>query len=420
MKRTIILFFLFIGVLSIAGGPIRAETPVEMLQSALDAYFSGQYDESVHYFERIVAVDPKNARARSGLKNAQRKRDEQIRRDRDQERKSLHAAQAYLAQGKRVEAYDRTRDILTRTPNLPDGLNLMKKIRLKTEKSFQKSKPGSSAYHEAAGDLAYMDGDWFKAVDSWEKVLVFNKDRADLLQRLALAKKKLADQQKAERVQVLLGLAQAHMDQGLYSDAQKVLGDVLQADPTNADARLLLNNARRAGAQAHQAKLDGEAQDLNQKAVDAYTSGRRKEALALFDKVLALDPENRLANDYRNRILGLEPLAFDDRSMARNTPTGDYARAKKFMEEKKFVEAIEVLERRLDQNANDLKAQQLLDEARQNQRDLAESAYREALTAYSRGDRNESIRLMQESRRLDPEFARAKMALLKIMQEGNE
>jgi hypothetical protein len=74
----------------------------------------------------------------------------------------------------------------------------------------------------------------------------------------------------------------------------------------------------------------------------------------------------------------------------------------------------------LDQNANDLKAQQLLDEARQNQRDLAESAYREALTAYSRGDRNESIRLMQESRRLDPEFARAKMALLKIMQEGNE
>lgn len=407
-------------VLTLVVVTVRAETPVEMLQSALDAYFSGRYDESVHYFERIVAVDPKNARARSGLKNAQRKRDEQIRRDRDQERKSLHAAQAYLAQGKRVEAFDRTRDILTRTPNLPDGLHLLKKIRLKTEKSLQKSKPGSSAFHEAAGDLAYMDGDWFKAVDSWEKVLVFNKDRADLLQRLAMAKKKMADQQKAERVQVLMGLAQAHMDQGLYSDALKVLGDVLQADPTNADARILLNDARRAGAQAHQAELDGQAQDLNQKAVDAYTSGRPKAALVLFDKVLALDPENRLANDYRNRILGLETLAFDDRSMARNTPAGDYARAKKLLEEKKFVEAIEVLERRLDKNANDLKAQQLLDEARQNQRDLSENAYREALTAYSRGDRTESIRLMQEARRLDPNFARAKMALLKIMQEGNE
>ena len=74
-------------VLTLVAVTVRAETPVEMLQSALDAYFSGRYDESVHYFERIVAVDPKNARARSGLKNAQRKRDEQIRRDRDQGRK---------------------------------------------------------------------------------------------------------------------------------------------------------------------------------------------------------------------------------------------------------------------------------------------------------------------------------------------
>lgn len=420
MKRMIRFAFVLLGVIALARLPSWAETPVEMLQSALDAYFGGRYDESVHYFERIVAADPKNVRARSGLKNARRKREEQIRKDRDQERKSLYAAESYLAQGKRVEAFDRTRDILSRTPNLPDGLNLAKKIRLKTEKLIQKSKPGSSAYHEAVGDLAYMDGDWFKAVDSWEKVLVFNKDRADLLQRLAVVKKKMADQQKAERIQVLMGLAKAHMDQGFHADALKVLGDVLQADPTNADARIMLNDARRAGAQAHQAKLDGEAQELNQKAVDAYTSGRRKEALALFEKVLAMDPENRLANDYRNRILGLEPLAFDDRSLARTSPTSDYARAQKLLGENKFVEAIEILERRLDQNANDLKAQQLLDEARQNQRDLSESAYREALTAYSRGDRTESIRLMQESRRVDPNFARAKMALLKMMQEGNE
>jgi tetratricopeptide (TPR) repeat protein len=419
--RNVIRFFFIVGI-SILGvyAPVRGDTPVEMLQSALDAYFSGRYEESVHFFEQILKVDPKNVRAKEGIKNAKRKRKEQIRQDREQERKAIFVAQDYLSKGKYVEAYDRGREILTRSPNLPDAVKIMKKARAKEEKIIRKANPDSSAFHEAQGDLAYMDGDWFKAVDSWGKVLVFNKDRADLMQRLDLAKKKLEEEQRAERIHVMLDLARAHMQRGFYPDAVTVLSDLLRLDPTNAEARLMLNEARRSATLAHQVQTDGRVQEINQKAMDAFSLGHRKKALSLFNEALKLDPENRLARDYKNRILGLDPSLLDAQTLAPKDPGKNYADAKKFIQENRFVEAIEVLERALKLNPNDLKADQLLADVRGRQRELREQSYRDALIAYSRGDRAGAIRKLEEARQIDPDFVKAKQALLKIMQEGNE
>lgn len=413
---SLFLITLLLGVWS----PLKADTPVEMLQSALDAYFNGRYDESAHFFKQILAVDPNNEKAKQGLKNSEKKRAEQIRRDREQERKAIYVAEDYLSRGKLVEAYDRGREILTRAPNLPEGQKLLKKVREKAEKNLRKAKSESSAFYEAQGDLAYMDGDWFKAVDSWEKVLVFNKDRADLLQKLADVKKKLAERQREDRIQVSMDLARESVQQGLFKEAVKVLDEVLRLDPTNAEARILLNDARRSAAQAYQSKMEGQVQEINQKAMDAFTAGRRKEALALFNKTLEMDPENRLAGDYKERLLGLDPSLLDAQGMGRTVRDSEYGRATKLIQEENFVEAIEVLERYLAKSPNDLKAQQLLDDARQTQRELTEKTYREGLTAYSRGDRAEAIRKLQDCRRLDPDFTRAKQALVKIMQEGKE
>lgn len=415
-RFSLILISLLMG----RGVLLKANSPVEMFQSALDAYFNGRFDESAHFFGQILAIDPKNEKAKQGLKNSQRKRAEQIRRDREQERKAIYVAQSYLSQGKLVEAFDRGREILARAPNLPDGHKLLKNVRKEAEKKLRKAKPESSAFYEAQGDLAYMDGDWFKAADSWEKVLVFNQDRADLMQRLADVKKKLAERQREERIQITMDLARANMQQGLFVEALKVLDDVLRLDPTNAEARMMLNDARRSSAQAYKTKMEGQVQDLNQKAMDAFSVGRRKDALALFNKALEIDPENRLALDYQERILGLDPALLDFERGGRSGRGADFARATKLLKEDNFVEAIEVLERYLAKAPNDLKGQQMLDEARLRQRELTEQAYREGLTAYSRGDRGEAIRKLQACRRLDPDFTRAKQALIKIMQEGNE
>lgn len=391
-----------------------------MFQSALDAYFNGRYDESIHYFQQILVLDPTNVKAKQGLKNAEIKRNDQLRRDREQERKALYIAEEYLSHKKILEAFDRTQAILVRAPNLPEAKSLLKKIRGKAEKSLRKAKSESSAYFEAQGNLAYMDGDWFKAADSWEKVLVFNKERADLLQRLADTKKKLAERQREERIQVSMDLARANVREGLFNEASGVLDEVLRLDPTNAEARILLNDARRSAALAYQAKMEGQIQETNQKAMDAFSAGHRKEALALFEKVLSIDPDNRLAGDYKERILGLDPSLLDAQRSLRTNRGSDFERVSKLVQESNFIEAIEILERRLSQSPNDLKAQQLLDSARERQRELSETAYREGLIAYARGDRTEAIRKLQECRRLDPDFNRAKQALVKIMQEGNE
>lgn len=399
---------------------VRADTPVEMFQSALDAYFGGRYDESIHFFEQILAVDPKNEKAKQGLKNAKNKREEQLRLDREQERKALYAADGYLSNGKLVEAYDRCREILGRAPHLPEAQALIKKVREKAEKDLRKAKPESSAFHEAQGNIAYMDGDWFKAADAWQKVLDFNKDRADLMQRLEDAKKKLADQQREERLQVSLDLARGNIQRGLYPDAIAVLNDVLQRDPTNAEARTLLNDARRANAETDKAKMDGQVHENNQKAMDAFTAGRRKEALGLFKKTLEIDPDNRLANDYKDRILGQDPTLLDSQTLGPSGEGTEIAKATRVLQEDRFVEGIEILERVLAKNPKQYKAHQVLDDARSRQRELTEKAYREGLAAYSRGDRSEAIRKLQDCRRLDPDFSRAKLALIKIMQEGKE
>lgn len=412
------LFSVFIFSLGLSAS-VRGDSPVELLQGALDAYFDNRFEDSIQLFQQILDVDPKNDAARKGLKNAQRKRDEQVRRDRDQERKALYAAQEYVANGKLVEGFDRVGDVLARTPNLPDAVELVKKIRVKADAALRKAKPGSSAFFEAEGVLAYMDEDWFKAVDSWEKVIVFNKDRLDLAQKVSSAKKRLAEQQRQERIRVHLDLGQGLIQQGLFPDAIQALDEVLRMDPTNAEARTALNDARRLGALASREKVDSQVQELNRKAMDAFTSGRRKEALALFEKVLSLDPGNLLAGDYKNRILGLD-LSIDAPGPRAGGRGDALVRAEEFFQNNRFQDGIEALERHVAQNPNDLKALQMLEDGRGRQRQATDQAYREALTAYSQGDREGAMRKLQDCLRMNPDFTRAKQALVKIMQEGKK
>lgn len=110
-----------------------ADSPVEMFQSALDAYFNGHFADSVYFFEKILKVDPTNKKAKQGLKNARQKQKEQLRQEREQERQALYVAEGYLVRGKYVEAFDRGSEILARTPNLPEAQKLIKTVHNKVK-----------------------------------------------------------------------------------------------------------------------------------------------------------------------------------------------------------------------------------------------------------------------------------------------
>jgi hypothetical protein len=176
-----------------------------------------------------------------------------------------------------------------------------------------------------------MDGDWFKAVDSWEKVLVFNQDRADLMQRLADVKKKLAERQREERIQVTMDLARANVQQGGFLwKLSKCWTKFCDWIPTNAEARIMLNDARRSAAKDYKSKMEGQVQEINQKAMDAFSHGRRKEALVLFNKRWKWTQKTDWRGIIKERILGLTPLSWSAERGGHQVGRAEFAEPRNF------------------------------------------------------------------------------------------
>ena len=66
---------------------------------------------------------------------------------------------------------------------------------------------------------------------------------------------------------------------------------------------------------------------------------------------------------------------------------------------------------------DDAKAQQALEDSRAKQREAAESAYREGLTHWAQGDLARAKELWEKTLRIDPNYVKAKQALVKTKQE---
>ncbi|HMX42748.1 MAG TPA: hypothetical protein PKB12_03430 [Elusimicrobiota bacterium] len=411
----------FLAALTAALGTSRflwaAASPVELMQDALEAYFDERYEDSVHLFEKVLAQDPKNGSAQKGLKNAQRQRAAQIQKIKEQERRNIFYVEDRLKEGNLVDAYERLRDVLSRVPDHPDALDLKVKLRAKAEKAMAKARPDSSDYHYATGVLAYMDGDWFKAADNWQRILDFNPDRLDLVAKVEKAKHNLAEEQRQERLRVLTEMAKTNFKEGRFAEAKANWEEILTLEPHNEAAKEGIKKAVKSAEDEVQAQRMEQIQNFQVQAIDAYSSGKFKESVRLWDQVLRLDPSNTLARDYMDRIRsggsGPTPGGFSGGPRAPD----DFVRAVGYLKENRFVEAIEALERYLARNPTDSKADALLKETKTRQKEQLDLLYKEGLTAYAQGMKNQAIQKWQEALRVDPDFVRAKQALVKTMQE---
>jgi|GEM_PF-2884285 len=388
-------------------------SPVEILQGALEAYFNGHYAESIRLFSRILDVDATNAEAKKGLKNAQKQRAVQIKQQQAQERNNIYAARDYLKKGKLIDAHNRARDVLQRATELPDAEEILAKTMNNARIALEKSKPESSAFYEAQGVVAYLEQDWFKAVDCFQRVLLFDETRLDLLQGLSVAKDNLAQQQRKERVRVRLDTGNALLQKNLYAEAVDVFEEVLRMDPVSAEARLGLKEAQAGKRESGEDKLAGDVQAVLRQAMDAFLNGKRDTALALFNRVLQMDPGHRVALDYKDRLVGSGSTL--DSSLQ---PEADsYQRAVAFLDEGRYTEGVEALERRVDRNPEDKRSVERLEAARTEQRDTAQRLYRESLVAYSQDRMDTAIAKLQDCLRVDPQFGLAKQAMIKMMKE---
>lgn len=412
----------FLGVvLSIAWTPsartMETSSPVELLQNAVDAYFEERYDESMRLYKAILQIDPQNAAAQTGLKTASKLQEKKIKKLRQAERPNFDAVTAFLGQDRLVEASDRVRDIATRLPFHPDVKKLNAEILARAEKTVGKTRTESSDRYYSEGVVAYLKEDWFKAVASWEQVYKFNPNRLDVKAKIERARKNLQEQERRDRFLILLDVGREMTRQKLYLEAIKACTEAIALDQKNPEARSCLEKARRGNIEEMARVKSEEVQRMLERAMGHFTSGRRAEATRGFQTVLDRDPANRVASEYLNRIYGRDPgFQISDNPLA-DGGAGNYRRGQQYLGEGRYDEANEAFERYLASRPDDVKAQQALEDSRAKQREAAENAYREGLTHWAQGDLARAKDMWEKTLRIDPNYVKAKQALVKTKQE---
>jgi tetratricopeptide (TPR) repeat protein len=403
-----------------------------LVQRALEAYLDQHYEDSIDLFQKALDVDKKNEAARQGLKSALRKQKELIEKQQEMERPAFHFAELYMGRGEWVEAMDRLKGILRRQPDHPKATMLAKKIRKKVENQFDKAVPSSNEWFYLKGVMAYLNGDWFQAAQLWEQVYAFNPDQVSLVGHISRAKQNLDDKQRLERIALCQNIAWDNLQKGEYEEAIKAWRELLTIDANNSVAREGIQQAQEAAAKDLVRKRQEEVQKMSQQAMDAYIEREYKKSLDLWAKVLDYDPDNTLAKDYVKRIQNRGQAAsysyapsvgggssyFANSSSYGAADTSGYQKAMGLAKEEKYAEAVEYLERYVQKYPNEYRAQSALDEIKRKQKDLADKYYKDGLASYSQGVSADAIKQWQAALRIDPDYQRARQALIKAMAEA--
>ncbi len=223
---------------------------------------------------------------------------------------------------------------------------------------------------------------------------------------------KLKKKESDDRVRLLQTVAFDSLTKGDYAQAIENWSRLLKIDPGNVQALEGVAEARKAWNEQKRRDRKEEVQRLTEKAMDAYIEKKKRLSAALWRQVLDLDPDNTLARDYLRRMGG----RGEDYGPASAAPTG-FEKAVKFLEEDRYSEAVEYLERYVEKYPNDQKAKATLDETLAKQKELADKSYQDGLMAYSQGDVEGAISHWQAALRANPDYQRARQAIIKAMAE---
>jgi TolA-binding protein len=366
----------------------------------------------VRDFQGVLKLDKGNISAQKGLKGAMEKRREAVEKRRAQEGPALDGARKAVDRGDWAEAAERLEAVLGRQPDHPEALALREKIRSRMSKQLARSKPQSGDWYYAQGLLSYMDRDWLKAVDSWTQVVAFNPDQVGLVDKIEATKVKLKRQEQENKIQFLQSVAFESLRKSDYAEAIRSWEGLLALDPENVQAKEGIIEAKKALFEQKRRGRQEEVQRLTEQAMDAYIERNKTKSIALWNKVLELDPDSTLAREYLRRIGGSSGAG----EATTGGPSG-YEKAMRFMADGRLSEAIEYLERYAAKYPGDQKARAALDDAKAKQKALADKAYQDGLLAYSQGDAPGAITQWQSALRADPDYQRARQAIIKAMAE---
>lgn len=375
------LGFLLVGSLSVWGEENTSLPIPVVLEQAQRASDEGRFEEALTLYGQILKETPGHSAALAGIRETEKKHRAFQKKIQAQERKNLWVVEDLLSQGRWVDAQDKVMDVLTRVPDHPEALLLRNVIRAKAEQAHESNRSGNARWYESLGVLAYLDGDWGKAVDCWQRILELNPKRTELKDWLEKAISQREIQKRTDRIEALILQARSAHREGRFADAESLWKELLDLDPAQAAAREGLEKARIAREEVEADIKTKKIQAWQLSAIEAAAAGNREDSLAYWRKILELDPGNVLAGEFVRRH-ELRKTAFE------------------LFDKKNYEEALDKLDEVLLSEANDAEALRYRKIARGI---VAKSSFAQGVEARKAGEMDRAEILLKQAIRLDPQ-----------------
>lgn len=260
------------------------------LKDAKDAMARGELGAAVASFEKAASLDPSNAYAAKGLKEARAGIEMDI-------KEKSPAVRVALAKGELSEAKELSVRIVRAYPGNRQAAELEKEVagRVEAEVGSMRAKAKNAMQREALGEAS----GWYK------KIIVLDTADGPAAKSLSQAQARIQD----ERVK-----AKAAFDDGRLSAARKSYERLVKYLPDDPSARKGLEDtmakiaaentriqeseAARVSQERQAAQPAASEEDIRRLYLDGvehYTKGELKEAVAKWREVLKLDPGNEKA-----------------------------------------------------------------------------------------------------------------------------
>lgn len=368
----------------------RLETLLADAQQAMeDEQWTGAIDLSVE----ILSLEPSHKDADTLLRHARRA----------QSLKNLYAqAEEELGKGALPSAIAYLERVLELAPDYRDGQLLLEQAREELAEQLR------IADFYAQGKDSLQKEDWESAIKSLHTVLSLDPEHEEASQLLAQAEEGLA---RAKEVESLYQRGFEHLSEEKWSEAIKVLRQLLETEPAYRDAEELLT----------QAETGLQLATLYANAAAASLRSEQQEAIENLKELLAIDPHYEDASQLLAR-LEQDLLGEQDEKERLERIADLYALSKECLEAENWEVVIETLQQVLQIDPKHEKASALLAQAQDAQARAQEvsSLYEQALSSSREKSWADVITALTQLLELEPEHEEATQLLAQAQQELNK
>ena len=348
----------------------------------------GKYPQAITLLNTVLRSNPDDAEAKSLLEDAKAKQQKAAEEAATKARaEKLEQARKYIDEGKYPQAVTLLNTLLKADPDDADAKKLFDEAKAKQQAAAEEAAKEKAV---AQAESLINQGKYDQAVSTLENLRKTYPDDSEIasLLKTAQAKKDAEDAAKAaekakqeaaakaaeqeaaaqkaaeDARQKRIAQAKAYMNEGKYANATNLLNALLKADPNDKEAQELLNQIKELQKKAEQEAIDEAARAREQKLEQAreyIKNGKLDLALSTLNGILKTNPDDAEAKALVEEVKNLKAKEAEEAAAKARQARLDQAR--KFIDEKKYTNAINVLNGLLKTNPNDAEAKALLEEA---------------------------------------------------------